>query len=222
MAPTPGPGEVRGVSEARAGSIESVVFDLGGVLLDWNPRHLYRKLFPGDEPGMERFLARICTPAWNTELDRGQPFAEAIAQRQAEYPEWAGQIAAYRARWIEMIAGCFEETVKLLAELRSGGVPIYALSNWSAETYPEARAQFDFLGWFRGVLISGEVGLAKPDPAIYRLLCDRFDLAPTATLFVDDSAPNTEAARDLGFQVEVFQGAAPLRTRLVSAGLLGS
>ncbi len=210
------------MSGVRDGSIEVVVFDLGGVLLDWNPRHLYRKLFPGDESGMERFLARICTPAWNTELDRGQPFAEAIAQRQAEYPEWAEQIAAYRARWIEMIAGRFEETVKILAELRSGGVPIYALSNWSAETYPEARAKFEFLGWFRGVLISGEVGLTKPDPAIYRLLRHRFDLTPATTLFVDDSAINTDAARDLGFQVEVFRGAESLHARLVSAGLLGS
>ncbi len=210
------------MSGVRDGSIEAVVFDLGGVLLDWNPRHLYRKLFPGDEPGMEEFLARICTPAWNAELDRGQPFAEAIARRQAEHPEWAARIAAYRERWIEMIAGTFEESVTILAELRSRRVPIYALSNWSAETYPEAQAQFECLGWFGGVLISGEVGLLKPDPAIYRLLRDRFDLTPATTLFVDDVAVNTEAARDLGFQVEIFRGAESLRARLVSAGLLGS
>ena len=120
-----------------------------------------------------------------------------------------------------MVEGAIDGSVEILAELRAREVPIYALSNWSAETYPEARARYDFLSWFRGILISGEVGLAKPDPAIFRLACERFGLEPNTTLFVDDSEPNVEAARDLGFAAEVFRGADGLRARLVESGLLG-
>jgi 2-haloacid dehalogenase len=201
-------------------AIEAVVFDIGGVLIDWNPRHLFRKLFPHDEAGMERFLAKVCTPEWNTEQDRGRPFAEGIAQLKAHHPDCAHLIEAYRERWIEMLDGPIGGSVEILAQLRQCGVPVYALSNWSAETYPEAKARFDFLSWFRGVVISGEVGVAKPDRAIFRLLCDRFQLAPETTLFVDDVAANVDAARGLGFASALFRDAATLRNTFECAGLL--
>jgi 2-haloacid dehalogenase len=200
--------------------IEAVVFDLGGVIIDWNPRHLYRKLFPGDEAGMERFLAEVCTPEWNAALDRGRPFAEGIAELKAAHPDRVPLIEAYRDRWIEMLDGAIPGSVEILGELRERGVPFYALSNWSAETYPEAEPRFDFLAWFRGVLISGEVGVAKPEPAIFERLCERFRLQPGTTLFVDDAPPNVEAARGLGFAAALFRGAPDLRARLVAAGLL--
>ncbi len=204
----------------RARAIEAVVFDIGGVLIDWNPRHRFRKLFPHDEAGMEQFLANVCTPEWNAEQDRGRPFAEGIAQLKARHPDRAPLIEAYRERWIEMLGGAIAGSVEILAELRERGVPLYVLSNGSAETYPEAKTRFDFLSWFRGVVISGEVGITKPDRAIFQLLCDRFDLAPETTLFVDDMAPNVDAARELGFSAAFFRDAAGLRNAIASAGLL--
>jgi 2-haloacid dehalogenase len=207
-------------TSGRARAIEAVVFDIGGVLIDWNPRHLFRKLFPRDEAGMERFLAKVCTPEWNAELDRGRPFAEGIAQLKAIHPDCAPLIEAYRERWMEMLDGAIAGSVEILAALRERGVPLYVLSNWSAETFPEAKARFDFLSWFRGIVISGDVGITKPDRAIFQLLCDRFQLAPETTLFIDDVGPNVEAARELGFSATLFRDAEGLRSAIASTGLL--
>ncbi|HEX5325465.1 MAG TPA: HAD family hydrolase, partial [Acetobacteraceae bacterium] len=152
------------------------VFDLGGVLIDWNPRHLYRSLFPGDVAGMERFLAEICSPAWNLEQDRGRSWADATALLTAQHPEQAELIAAYRQRWHEMLRGPIEGSVAILAELKRAGVPLYALTNWSQETFPHALEQYDFLGWFEVIIVSGQERLVKPDPRIFRLLADRHGL----------------------------------------------
>jgi 2-haloacid dehalogenase len=209
-----------GAGKPEATPIDAVAFDIGGVLIDWNPRHLFRKLFPGNPRAMEHFLATVCTPEWNLEQDRGRPFAEGIALLRSAHPDRAPLIEAYRERWIEMLNGTIAGSIEILAELRERGMPLYALSNWSAETFPEARARFAFLSWFRGVLISGEVGVAKPDPEIYRLLCKKFQLTPAATLFVDDSPANVEVARRLGFAATQFRGADHLRRALAAAGLL--
>ena len=174
-----------------------VVFDLGGVLVDWDPRHLYRQLFD-DPAAMERFLAEVCTPAWNLAQDAGRPFAEATALLRARHPGQAALIDAYHLRWPEMIAGDIPGTVALLEALHAAGTPLYALTNWSAETFPVAEARFGFLRLFRGMVVSGKERLVKPDPAIYRLLADRFGLAPRHCVYVDDSAPNAEAATRLG------------------------
>jgi 2-haloacid dehalogenase len=200
--------------------IEAVVFDLGGVLIDWNPRHLFRKVFDGDEEAMEHFLANVCTPAWNDQQDRGRPFAQAIDELVAQHPAFEEPIRLFRSRWIEMLAGPVPGSVEILEELRDRGVPFYALSNWSAETYPEARDHYPFLTWFRGILLSGEVRLAKPDAAIYEILCRRHGLRPETSFFVDDSLPNVEAARALGFTGSHFVDAAGLRSDLESAGVL--
>src|SRR5208283_4819720 len=131
------------------------VFDLGGVLIDWNPRHLYRKLFNGDDVAMEHFLATVCTSQWNLQQDAGRSLAEACALLRSEFPAHAKMIDAWMERYDEMLAGPIQGTVDLLAELRSRDIPIYALSNWSIETFPAAQKRFDFLHWFRGMLLSG-------------------------------------------------------------------
>jgi len=199
---------------------KAAVFDLGGVLIDWDPRYLYRKLL-ADEAAVEEFLATVCTPAWNAEQDRGRPFAEGIAELVERYPAHAAAITAYHERWPEMLGGDLPGTVELLAELRANGVPLYALTNWSGETFGIARERFGFLEWFDGVLVSGEERLVKPDPAIFRLLADRFGLDPRATFYVDDSEANVAAARQLGFDAVRFTGAERLRRDLTARRMLG-
>ena len=199
--------------------VKAVVFDLGGVLIDWDPRYLYRKLLD-DEAAVEEFLATVCTPEWNAEQDRGRPFAEGVAELVERHPVHAAAITAYHERWPEMLGGAVGGTVEVLAELRAAGVPVYALTNWSAETFGIARERFEFLEWFDGVLVSGEERMIKPDPAIFRLLLDRFGLDPAATFYVDDSEPNVEAAGRLGFDAVRFTTPAQLRRDLVARRLL--
>jgi 2-haloacid dehalogenase len=202
------------------GPVKAVVFDLGGVLIDWDPRYLYRKLLD-DEAAVEEFLATVCTPEWNAEQDRGRPFAEGVAELVERHPVHAVAITAYHERWPEMLGGAVGGTVEVLAELRAAGVPVYALTNWSAETFGVARERFEFLEWFDGVLVSGEERMIKPDPAIFRLLLDRFGLDPKATFYVDDSEPNVEAAGRLGFDAVRFRTPARLRRDLEARRLLG-
>jgi 2-haloacid dehalogenase len=198
---------------------KAVVFDLGGVLIDWDPRHLYRKLL-ADEAAVEEFLATVCTLEWNAEQDRGRPFAEGVAELVERHPAHADAIAAYRERWAEMLGGAFDGTVELLAELRAGGVPVYALTNWSAETFGIARERYEFLDWFDGVVVSGEERMIKPDPAIFQLLLDRFGLDPEATVFVDDSEANVTVARRLGLDAVPFTDPTQLRHDLATLGLV--
>jgi len=198
---------------------KAVVFDLGGVLIDWDPRYLYRKLL-ADEAAVEEFLATVCTPEWNEELDRGRPFAEGVAELVERHPEHAAAIAAYHERWPEMLAGDLPDSVEVLAELRAAGVPLYALTNWSAETFAVTRERFEWLDWFDGMLVSGEELITKPDPAIFQLLLDRFGLDPGATVFVDDSEANVVAARGLGIDAVRFTGPGQLRRELTARRML--
>lgn len=200
--------------------IQAVVFDLGGVLIDWDPRNLYRSLFPGDETAMERFLAEVCSPDWNAAQDAGRPWAEAIELLVGDYPDQRDLIVAYRERWHEMLAGPVAGSVTILSELVAAGIPVYALSNWSVDTFPIARRQFEFLSWFRGVVLSGEVRMVKPDPAIFRYLIDTYGLPPRATVFVDDSPANVAAARELGIVGLEFTDPAVLRQDLRALGVL--
>ena len=191
----------------------TVAFDIGGVLIDWNPRHMYRKIFGADEAAMERFLTDVCTPAWNARLDAGRPFAEAIAELIREHPGETEVIEAYASRWEEMLGGAFEDSVQVMRELRSAGVPVYALSNWSKEKFTVTRKRFTFLDEFDGILISGEVGVGKPDPAIFREFLDRFGLVARSTVFIDDSPANVTVARTLGIDGILFENADQLRAR---------
>jgi len=200
-------------------AVSAVVFDLGGVLIDWDPRYLYRSLFGGDEAAMERFLATVCTPEWNRGQDAGRPWSEAIASLVAEHPEHADLIRAFWDRWPETLGDAIDPTVDVLAELRAAGIPLYALSNWSAETFPIARPRYPFLDWFDGIVISGEVGAAKPDPRIYQALVERHGLDPASLAFVDDVPANVAAAESLGMRGLTFTSAAALRQDLEALGL---
>jgi 2-haloacid dehalogenase len=198
----------------------SVVFDLGGVLIDWDPRHLYRKLFAGDEAAMEHFLATVCTHEWNRCQDAGRSFAEGARLLKAEYPDKAALIDAYGARFDEMMPGPIAGSVEILGELRDRGTPLYALTNFSAETYPPARQRFAFLSWFCGILVSGEVKVIKPDPQIFQLLIERFDIDPYSAVYIDDVEANVAAARPFGIHAIQFTTPAALRAELVRLGLL--
>jgi 2-haloacid dehalogenase len=195
------------------------VFDLGGVLIDWNPRYLYRKLFHGDDAAMEHFLTTVCTPSWNSQQDAGRSFAEACASLKLDHPSHAALIDAWIERQEEMILGPIHGTVEILAELRAGGVPLYALSNWSAETFPLSLRRFEFLRWFQGILLSGEVRLLKPDPRIFQLLLDNHAVDPAHTVYIDDLKPNVEAAVALGMHGILFTDPIALRHELVKVGL---
>jgi len=200
--------------------IRSVVFDLGGVLIDWNPRYLYRKMFGGDEAAMEHFLAHVCNSPWNLAQDAGRSWAEAIEVLSAEHPQHRPLISAYRARWDEMLNGPIAETVDILADLKSKSIPLYALTNWSSETFPIARERYEFLGWFRDIVVSGDEKLIKPDRRIYELLLSRNGLAAAESVFIDDAPKNVEGARAAGMAALHFQSPARLRADLVSAGVL--
>jgi 2-haloacid dehalogenase len=197
-----------------------IVYDLGGVLIDWNPRHLYRKLIE-DEAAMEWFLAEVCHTAWNEEQDRGRSFAEAIEEAAARHPDHRPLIAAYFERWAEMMAGEIEGAVAILEELRHAGHELHALTNWSAETFPHARERFAFLDWFQTILVSADVGLIKPDPAIFQLLLERIGRTPAECLYIDDNPRNVAAAAALGFDAIAFHDAAQLRAELGRRSMLG-
>jgi 2-haloacid dehalogenase len=204
----------------KAAERDIVVFDLGGVLIEWDPRHLYRKLFAGDEAAMEHFLATVCTHEWNRKQDAGRSFAEACGLLKTEHPDKTELIDAYHARFDEMMPGPIAGSVEILAELRDRGTPLYCLTNFSAETYPPTFERFEFLRWFRGVLVSGEVGVIKPDPRIFELLIGRFAIEPRRAIYIDDVKANVAAARPFGIHAIHFTNPALLRDELVALGLL--
>lgn len=210
-------------SAATAGdpAIDLVLFDLGGVLIDWDPRRLYRKIF-ADETAMEAFLAEICTPAWNLELDRGRPFAEAVTELVERHPQQRPQIEAYRDRWIEMIGGPIAPTVALLGALDERAVALRALTNWSAETFAQVRhaEPYRFLDRFATIYVSGELRMIKPEPDIFHHVVDDVALEPARILFIDDSAANIATADRLGFATHHFRGADGLDGDLRRRGLL--
>jgi 2-haloacid dehalogenase len=196
-----------------------VVYDLGGVLIDWNPRHLYRKLIE-DEATMEWFLAEVCHTAWNEEQDRGRTFAAAIEEAAARHPEYRPLIEAYFERWAEMMVGEIDGAIAILEELKNTGRELHALTNWSAETFPHARERFAFLEWFETILVSADVGLIKPDPAIFQLLVERIGRTPSECIYIDDNPKNVASAAALGFDAIAFRSAPQLRDALTGRGLL--
>jgi 2-haloacid dehalogenase len=200
----------------------AVVFDLGGVLLDWDPHYLYRKLFDGDEAAMERFLTQVCTPSWHAKQDLGYSIFQACSELAERYPDQADLIRAWGQRSEEMVAGPIAGTVAILADLKQRGIACYALSNMEAETFPLRLRRFGFLRWFDGHVISGLEGMAKPDPRIYRLLLDRYRLSAGDTLFIDDRADNVAVARAVGMCAVQFESPQVLRAQLESSGLLAA
>ena len=197
-----------------------VIFDLGGVLIDWNPRYLYRKLFNGDDAAMEHFLANVCTGEWNIQQDAGRSLAEAYAQLTSKHPDKKHLIEAWGARFDEMMSGQIEGTVAILEELYAKGVPLYALTNWSAETFPHGLKRFEFFKRFRGIVVSGELKLIKPDRRIFQHLLDTYDLKAQDAVFIDDALHNVAGAEALGIHGIHFNGPALLRQELTELKLL--
>lgn len=210
-------------SNTHRRDIHAVVFDLGGVLIDWNPYHLYRKLLPDDD-AIKAFLDDISLFEALLALDAGQPFAVWTRELMDRYPEHASLIEAYHLRWHETVAGVFPGAVALVRTLKSAGVPLYVLSNFGVEPWQDTlrRQPLGFLDLFDGVVISGHEGQVKPDAAIFILLCQRYGLNPRQCVFIDDNAANIEAAAALGFHAihhHGSAGAAPLRDALADLGL---
>jgi len=200
--------------------ITTVVFDIGNVLIEWNPEHLYSRLIP-DDLERRRFLETICTAEWNLQQDLGRPWPDAIALLTRQYPDKAALIEAYYEDWHDMVPGEISGTPELLAALKSTGTPLYAITNFSGEKFSEAQDRFPFLkSSFLDIVVSGEERLAKPEPQIFRVLFERNGLDPASCFFIDDSAPNVATARELGMTAHHFTEAESLRRDCVSLGLL--
>jgi HAD superfamily hydrolase (TIGR01509 family) len=201
-------------------SIEAVLFDLGNVLIRWEPEAPYRTLIP-DAEERRRFLAEVCTIAWHAPSDMGKPWAEMIAEKIAEYPQHEALIRAWRERFHEMLTGAIEGTVDLLEQLDARNVPLFALTNWAADTFIEARPRFPFLERFRQITVSGELKIMKPDPKIFLHSLEQIGLPAQKVLFIDDSAGNIASAKALGFACHHFSAPALLAQDLKQRGLLG-
>jgi len=202
------------------GKPNTVVFDVGNVLLRWDPRNLYRRIFD-DEAQMEWFLSTVCTSEWNIEQDRGRDWDEAVALLVKDHPDHETPIRAFHERWHETVSGVIEENVELLGRLQRAGVPTYCITNFSGAKFVEAKHRYPFLGSFRGTIVSGDERLLKPDPKIYNLLLDRYGLRAQDCIFIDDSKANVEGARSVGMHaihfVEPMDLAAELRRHGIEA-----
>ena len=199
--------------------VSTVIFDIGNVLIEWDPRHLYRRIFDTPEE-IETFLSTICTPAWNLEQDRGRSFAEGVAELVERHPDFEAAIRAFDHRWDEMVPGLVPGTLALIERLEATGAPLYAITNFSAEKFEEARLRFPFFDRFRGTIVSGRERLVKPERPIFELLLARYELRAEACLFIDDSPANIAAARSLGMATHHFTNAQRLEAALVELQLI--
>ena len=201
-------------------TIKAIIFDLGGVLIDWNPDYVFDTIFT-DPVQKKHFYENICTPDWNEEQDAGRPIRVATEELVQKHPEWKSQIEAYYGRWEEMLGGPIQETVDIFRELKdSGRYKFYALTNWSAELFPIALQKYDFLHWFDGRLVSGEEKMRKPFPEFYKLLLDRFNIKKEEAIFIDDNLRNAESAEKFGIETIRFTTAAELRKQLKEKEIL--
>jgi 2-haloacid dehalogenase len=198
----------------------TVVFDIGNVLIGWDPRNLYRKLFVDRPDEMEWFLANVTTNEWNLEQDRGRSFAEAVALLLPGQPEHLHDyIRAYHERWMEMLSGEIAGTVAILDALHAAGIPLYAITNWNQDQFRLTRAQYRLFERFQGIVVSGEERLVKPDPAIFRTLFDRYGVRAAESVFIDDSPKNVSASEALGMRAVLFESPEQLARDLLALGL---
>ena len=201
-------------------TIQAILFDFGNVLLEWNPRHIYRRYFPNDEAAMEHFLHEVNFMEWNAQQDKGRTFAEGVAELSREFPHYANLIQAYHDNWSESIGDPVAGTVEIMKRLKEAGYPVYGLSNWSSETFPMVRNKFIFFDLLDDIVISGEVGQIKPEPEIYEIALQRIGRPANECLFIDDSLANIEQARTMGFAVVHFQSPEQLETELKNLQVL--
>ena len=201
-------------------SYSTVIFDLGGVLIDWNPRYVYRTIFKSEEE-IDWFFNNVTTHDWNENQDAGYPIALATEELIQKHPDWEKEIRAFYDRWEEMLGGPINETVEILKELKQNpDLKLYALTNWSAETFPVALERYEFLNWFDGRLVSGEEKTRKPFADIYQKLIDKFSIDPSKTIFIDDSLRNVKGAEALGIKGILFENPLQLKTELTKLQLL--
>ena len=193
--------------------INNIIFDFGGVLLDWNPRYLYKSYFNNDEE-MEHFLADICNGEWNIRQDAGRPFAEAVKELQAKFPEYAEAIQMYDDDWEKMLKCELPESIDLLKELKFMGYGIYGLTNWSAEKIGYAFANYSFFSLFDGIVVSGVEKVVKPDRKIYEILLERYSLKPGECVFIDDNQDNVDMAKVLGINAIRFDNIGNVKEHL--------
>jgi 2-haloacid dehalogenase len=200
--------------------INTIIFDLGAVLIDWNPYYMYRTIF-SDEEEMKNFLATVCTSDWNEEQDAGRPLQEGTDLLVKQFPEHEENIRAFYSRWVEMLGGPFHGTVEIFKELKETyKYKIYALTNWSAELFPHAISRYDFLNWFDGIVVSGAEKMRKPQPEFYQLLLDRHNINPSTALFIDDNYRNIVAAEKMGINSIHFTSPEELRKTLVEMNII--
>ena len=200
--------------------INTIIFDLGAVLIDWNPHYMYRTIF-NDEEEMKNFLSTVCTSDWNEEQDAGRPLQEGTDVLVKQFPEHEANIRAFYSRWEEMLGEAFWDTVEIFKELKaSNKYKIYALTNWSAETFPVALARYEFLGWFDGIVVSGAEKMRKPAPGFYQILLNRHNVKPEEALFIDDNYRNILAAEKLGIKSIHFTSAGLLKDKLKQLDVL--
>jgi len=200
--------------------IKAIIFDFGGVLLNWDPRHLYKRFFPDQPKAIDKFLKEIDFYNWNAQQDKGRRFSEGVALLSSEFPQHAHLIQAYFDYWEDSITGAIQGTVDILQILKQKGYSLYGLSNWSAETFPRAQHKYPFFDWFDEIFLSGAVGMIKPDQAIFDLLLSKTGYSAHECLLIDDSQPNIDTAKNMGFKTIHFTTPEQLRTNLQRMKLL--
>jgi 2-haloacid dehalogenase len=201
-------------------SIKAIIFDFGGVLISWDPRRVFGKFFPGDPQAMESFMAEIGFSAWNLRQDEGYPFAQAVTDLSARFPHYAPIIHAYDIHWEDSITGIIPQTVDLVRRLKQVGYRLVGLTNWNMDKFTLVRHKYDFFNLFEQIIVSGEVKLIKPDPAIYNLLLQQIGLTSADCLMIDDSADNVEASRKMGFLTIHFASPEQLAAELLRLNVL--
>ena len=201
-------------------SIDAIIFDLGNVLIDWNPRYVYRQIFKSEEE-VDWFLENVTTLEWNENQDAGYPLHKATEDLINQHPEWEPEIRAYYGRWLEMLGEAIHDTVEIFRQLKEkGNYKLYALTNWSAELFPHAKERFEFLKWFDGIVVSGEEKMKKPSAEFYKLLLDRYHLDPSTTIFIDDSLKNVKGAEAVGIKGILFQSPEKLKMDLKAINIM--
>jgi 2-haloacid dehalogenase len=207
------------VEETLESDRPAIIFDFGGVLLDWNPRRVFLKYFNEDADAVEKFLADADFFAWNYEQDRGRPYAEGVAEASARFPEFAEYFKAYDVFWDESLSGQIQSSVDTLKPLKDGGYKLYALTNWSHEKYTFVDRRFAFLELFESILVSGQVQIAKPDPRIFQLMLEQIGRPAGECVFIDDSAANINTARALGFKTIQYESSDQMIAEMRQLGI---
>lgn len=203
-------------------NITAIIFDFGNVLIEWNPQHVYNRYFPNDPEGMERFFKEVDFMGWNALQDKGRSFKEGVADISARFPQYAHLFQAYHDHWKDSIGAAQWGTVEIMKRLKQKGYPLYGLSNWSTETFPYARAKYDFFDLLDDMVISGHVGHVKPEPEIYHILLEKIGRPAGECLFIDDSLPNIQQANTIGFATLHFRSSEQLKTDLERMGILNA